>query len=102
MSGFKRCRGTKLAPELEMDHTLDANLRYIIVVEQCIRYAGNAKEKEARCCKEEGAQIGLLGILRDRGTERDECCVLGMLGVEAEGHDCCAYHCPPNQRPPSL
>lgn len=59
-------------PKLQMHHPLDAILRYIVVVEERVRYARDAEEQDAGCGEEEGAEVGSLGGLGDGGVDGDE------------------------------
>lgn len=63
---------TENAPKLQMHHPLDAILRYIVVVEERVRYARDAEEQDAGCGEEEGAEVGSLGGLGDGGVDGDE------------------------------
>ena len=62
-----------------MHDTLHAVLRHIVEVKERIGYARDAEEEDARGGEEEGAEVGSLGGLGDRGVEGQEGCFLDRL-----------------------
>lgn len=58
-------------PELQVNYTLHTNLRHVVVVEERVCDAGDHKEEDTRCHKQESAQICLSGGFGSGGVNGD-------------------------------